>query len=271
MRPSHSSIRLLLGGLLLVCALLGCRSQGNTLQRQVSSAEPPKPAPLVKLQVVDDVTFLPAAPILGQDIRATVKTAYTLQHFEFRYLWLKNGVPVEGVDGNVWPGKLGAAGDVLKVQVIPYDEEGVQKTFLSSYVVIGKRAKQNDLGEGQKCEKDAQCASGSCGIGDGGMRCIGNAPHNNRDLALTPAMLERLEKETTITLSQTAKPERIRRSASQSLRRSGWSSSRARGGSASGARGALQLGESCSHGGYCRSGLLCKGVRGMATCVPSGR
>lgn len=308
MRYSNSFIRLLLIGALLLSALVGCHSRGEAPAMSGPSTTPVS-ALIAALPIVDAVAFIPADPQVGEDVRAVVTTGYSRQRFEFRYEWLKNGAPVAAIDGDVFPGSQASVGDVLKVRVTPYDSKGDKKAYLSPYVVIRSRSQSTLRGDGHPCKKDEQCASGSCGIGDGGMRCIGNAPNTHQDLALNAEAIGRLEAETTLRLQVQQVPPLLpikrahgkrRWMASKNRHRTtgwrstndwdsngSWSSSNenrssptrtsssyasfSEGRASSRASSGLGVGASCTPGASCGAGLVCKGISGMSTCAPSGR
>lgn len=306
MRIFNEFIRFLGVGSLLFSVLVGCHPK-EELPPMSGPSTTPASSLLAALPIVDSVAFSPAQPTVGEDVLASVTTGYSRQRFQFRYEWLKNGVPVEAMDGNLFPGSQTAVGDVLKVRVTPYDSAGDKKTYLSQFVVITAPSHSTLLGDGYPCKKDSQCASGSCGIGVEGMRCIGSSPHAHPGLALDAEMIGHLEAETNLAL-RTAQPSlsvsqrynKRKRAKSKSRSRSAerrssnaWDSSTASSSSSGGrsspvrssstyasyaggrayssSSSGLGVGANCSSGGSCGAGLVCKGIHGLSTCVPSGR
>lgn len=253
------------------CAGLACSPQAPPPAQPVEAQALTSSDLLANQPIIEGISFSPSQPQAGDDVRAVLALGYKLPAIQFRYQWLKNGQPVPGVETETFPGAQTAFNDVLKVKVTPFDPSGDKKTITSSAVAIGQKDDRKKFVEGHPCDADSQCASGSCGMADDSMRCIGAAPTTNKDMAASKATLEGLEKETTIGIKPVVPPASPRKSSSRSSSRgsTGWSNT---GSSSSGSSyQGLGLGANCSDGGYCGAGLTCKGVSGLATCVPAGR
>lgn len=266
--------------------LVGCTSKPEPTP--IPDAEPSVQDLLEKLGVINSVKFAPTHPAAGEDIQAEVKKSALGEQYQLRYEWSKNGELVPTVTGPTFPGALTAAKDVLRLKVIPYDASGDKKSFTTGPLDIVPGNGGQKWGDSHLCEKNSDCASGACGEVLDGRRCVGNSTNSNKDLALSPTMIQNLETETTLSIQGTPKPEPKRKfnsrgsSTTSSGRSSGTNGSKSSGWYGSGqnsswgasdqgsSRDGLNLGGRCSQVG-CGPGLVCKGVSGMEVCVPSGR
>lgn len=306
MRYSNGYTQVLMVGSLLISVLVGCTAADEAEGTPQSSVLPVSPV-IAAPALIDKVTFVPARPRAGEAVRAVVQTRYSRPGSQLRYEWRKNRRIVTDVNGAVFPANQTTVGDQLGLKVTPYDELGDEPSLPSSYVVIRPPASEEGRGVGHPCKHDTQCASGSCGIGEGGMRCIGRAPSPHQETAPDAEMPERLEHETTFVLHETSSPiaaprhcrERKRsafRDQEASTRwtpRNDWGSSGGRssgiresnsegrdrireasfgsGSAPSSASSGLGVGADCSQDAACGTGLVCTEAEGMSTCVPSGR
>ncbi len=147
------------GAILLGCFVLILVGKTALFAQEQGTQSPPEPSPV--LLTKDSVKFQPASPETGDKLALIIKMTEEISSADVR--WSVNGDHYDTVqyDGSGEPVELNRAiksGDIIEVEVIPYDLSGTPGRTIQKKVVCRKAPPTLKLVD-QKVERDTYSAT----------------------------------------------------------------------------------------------------------------